>query len=188
MKSNEKKRRNQEQEAFVRIYIRDIHREGAAELLMFLKTSGFFNMPASTRYHGSYEGGLLKHSLNVYNRLVESEAYEEYSDETLAIVALLHDVCKTDKYIKQETDGKEIYVYNKDAFPAGHGEKSIFIIQKFMNLTEEEMFAIRWHMGAFDEAVKGGSRDINAAYRRSKLAVWLHLADMTATYIDEREE
>lgn len=178
---------NQEQEEFIRIYTRNIHRKGAAELLVFLKVSGFFNMPASTRYHGSYKGGLLKHSLNVYNRLAESEAHEEYNNETLAIVALLHDVCKTDKYTKQETDGKETYVYNKDAFPAGHGEKSIFIIQRFMNLTEEEILAIRWHMGAFDEAVKGGSRDINAAYRRSKLAVWLHLADMTATYIDEKE-
>ena len=113
------------------------------------------------------------------------EILRDYTKETLAIAGLLHDVCKLDNYIKQETDGKETYEYNKNAFPAGHGEKSIFIIQRFMNLTDEEILAIRWHMGAFDDAVRGGSRDINAAYKRSKLAVYLHLADMAATYIDE---
>lgn len=162
---------------------------GAELLLEDMERGGFFDAPASTRYHGSYAGGLAQHSINVFERMMESEAPRDYDTGTIATVALLHDICKMDAYHKEKTeDGKEIYVYNKDAFPAGHGEKSVFIIQKYMRLTDEEILAIRWHMGAFDDAVKGGSRDINTAYRLSKLAVYLHLADMTATYIDEREE
>lgn len=162
---------------------------GAKILLKDMKHNGFFDAPASTKYHGCYDGGLARHSLNVFERLMNSGAPKKYTLKTIATVALLHDVCKMDAYRKEKTeDGKEIYVYNKDAFPAGHGEKSVFIIQKYMRLTDEELLAVRWHMGAFDDAVRGGSRDINAAYRASKLAVWLHLADMEATYIDEREE
>lgn len=168
---------------------RGIENPGAKLLLEDMEHSGFFSAPASTRYHGSYAGGLAQHSINVFERMMESEAPRDYDVGTIATVALLHDICKMDAYRKEKTeDGKEIYVYNKDAFPAGHGEKSVFIIQKYMRLTDEEILAIRWHMGAFDDAVRGGSRDINAAYRASKLAVWLHLADMEATYIDEREE
>ncbi len=177
------------QNKYIETYMEYIgHRPGAAELLTYLIAQGFLDAPASTKYHGSYKGGLAEHSLNVFERLMNSEASDEYDNQTLAIVALLHDVCKTDQYIRQETDGKETYAYNEDAFPAGHGEKSVFIIQRFMNLTDAEILAIRWHMGAFDEAVKGGCRDINAAYEKSKLAVCLHIADMEATYIDEKEE
>ena len=119
------------------------------------------------------------------NRLMKKEVLQGYTKETIAIVSLLHDVCKVDLYKPQLGKEKIAYEYNTKSFPAGHGEKSIFIIQRFMNLTDEEILAIRWHMGAFDDAVRGGSRDINAAYKRSKLAVYLHLADMAATYIDE---
>lgn len=173
------------QNEFVKLYKKYIKRRGADKLLSYLVNNGFLEAPASTKYHGSYEGGLVEHSVNVMNRLMRREILRDYTKETLAIAGLLHDVCKLDNYIKQETDGKETYEYNKNAFPAGHGEKSIFIIQRFMNLTDEEILAIRWHMGAFDDAVRGGSRDINAAYKRSKLAVYLNLADMAATYIDE---
>lgn len=173
------------QNEFVKLYKKYIKRRGADKLLSYLVNKGFLEAPASTKYHGSYEGGLVEHSVNVMNRLMRREILRDYTKETLAIAGLLHDVCKLDNYIKQETDGKETYEYNKNAFPAGHGEKSIFLIQRFMNLTDEEILAIRWHMGAFDDAVRGGSRDINAAYKRSKLAVYLHLADMAATYIDE---
>lgn len=153
--------------------------------LGYLVDKGFLEAPASTKYHGSYEGGLAEHSVNVMNRLMKKEVLQGYTKETIAIVSLLHDVCKVDLYKSQFEKEKIAYEYNTKSFPAGHGEKSIFLIQRFMNLTDEEILAIRWHMGAFDDAVRGGSRDINAAYKRSKLAVYLHLADMAATYIDE---
>ena len=65
-------------------------------------------------------------------------------------------------------------------------EKSIIQIMRYMQLTEEEMLAIRWHMGAFDSAVKGGSYDMNNAFAGSRLAAMLHIADMMATHLDER--
>ena len=170
---------------FVKLYKKHIKRRGADKLLSYLVDKGFLEAPASTQYHGSYEGGLAEHSVNVMNRLMNKEVLQGYTKETIAIVSLLHDVCKVDLYKPQLEKEKIAYEYNTKSFPAGHGEKSIFLIQRFMNLTDEEILAIRWHMGAFDDAVRGGSRDINAAYKRSKLAVYLHLADMAATYIDE---
>lgn len=168
---------------FVKLYKKHIKRRGADKLLSYLVDKGFLEAPASTKYHGSYEGGLAEHSVNVMNRLMKKEVLQGYTKETIAIVGLLHDVCKVDLYKPQLEKEKIAYEYNTKSFPAGHGEKSIFIIQRFMNLTDEEILAIRWHMGAFDDAVRGGSRDINAAYKRSKLAVYLHLADMAANPI-----
>lgn len=171
-------------EKFVSTYKEYVKRSGAALLLNHLLSHGFFEAPASTRYHGCYEGGLAEHSLHVMKRLMEKEEVtSRYSKETIVIVGLLHDVCKMDNYKKK----KDRYEYAPD-FPAGHGEKSVMMIQKHIPLTDEESLAIRWHMGAWDDAVRGGCRDINNAYRKSKLAVWLHLADMEATYIDEAEE
>lgn len=107
-----------------------------------------------------------------------------YTPETVAVVALLHDVCKVDVYT-QEEDGS--YSYN-DPFPIGHGEKSIYYIQRFMKLGFEEATAIRWHMGAYDKAARSDLRDLDKAFKKSPLAVMLHIADMMATHFDEREE
>lgn len=181
-----------EAEKFKEIFRNTVKRPGAEKLLAWLEDIGFFTAPASTKYHGNYAGGLVDHSNNVYRRLVKMAADEdrrlqhtspEYSAETLAVVALLHDVCKADAY-RLDEDGKYTYTNN---FPAGHGEKSIIIIMGFMYLTEEEVLAIRWHMGAWDSAVKGGCRDCDYAFAASRLAAMLHIADMMATHLDERE-
>lgn len=103
------------------------------------------------------------------------------------------DVCKVDAYkvekYRKQKDGSwqqvDTYGYTNN-FPVGHGEKSIIQIMRFMYLTEEEALAIRWHMGAFDNAVKGGSYDMNYAFAQSRLAAMLHIADMMATHLDER--
>lgn len=182
-----------------------ITRKGADKLLEWLEEKGFFTAPASTKYHGNYAGGLVEHSNNVFTRLLslaQSETVRlglknpEYELETIAIAALLHDVCKVDAYKietknQKQKDGSwkqiESYTYT-NAFPVGHGEKSVFQIMRFMELTDEELMAIRWHMGPFDSAAKGGSYDMNNAFAESKLAAMLHLADMMATHLDEREE
>lgn len=75
----------------------------------------------------------------------------------------------------------------EDQFPYGHGEKSVYLIERFMRLKTEEAVAIRWHMGGFDDAVRGGSFVISAAFEKYPLALLLHLADMQATYLDEVE-
>lgn len=183
-------------------YFSYIKRPGADKLLEWLEEVGFFTAPASTKYHGAYAGGLVEHTNHVYRRLMklaeeedkrQGRTYPEYTVDTIAVVALLHDVCKADAYKPEFTanaNRKEMksakYVYTNN-LPLGHGEKSVIQIMRFMQLTEEEMLAIRWHMGAFDYSFKGGNYDMNNAFAGSRLAAMLHIADMEATHLDERE-
>ena len=184
---------------FLAIYNENIQRDGADDLLKWLSESDFFVAPASTRFHGSHEGGLLEHSLNVYHCLKEivqqAGLQDTYSPETIAISALLHDVCKVNFYkkgfrnAKDEESGqwykKEVYEID-EKFPCGeHADKSIIIIQNFIHLEPEEILAIRAHMGGWDTAVKGGDGFVGKIFERSKLAVFLHFADMAATYLME---
>lgn len=184
---------------FIKIFKEKITREGSDKLLEFLEKSDFFTAPASTRYHGAYEGGLLRHSLNVYECLVEylardrvKQKYElNVSEESAAIVALLHDVCKINFYTtafrnsKNEQTGKwekvPYYTIN-DTLPYGHGEKSVYMISGFIRLTRDEAMAIRWHMGF------SGIEDknmIGKALEMYPLAFALSVADMEASYFLE---
>ena len=175
-------------------YFNYIKRPGAADLLQWMDANGFFEAPASKRHHGAEPGGLAQHSINVCRRLIQMNAEEErrqqslnYDLETLAICGLLHDLCKIDAYRKVGFEGINEYQLTKN-FPAGHGEKSVILILQFMHLTQEEILAIRWHMGQYDFYARGGGYDLDNAFHQCKLAVMLHLADMMATHFDEREE
>ncbi len=186
-------------ERFIDIYKTYIHREGSDKLLDFLLShnSDFFEAPASTRFHGSYEGGLLEHSLNVYDCLKDyldrprtKEVYQlQYSEESIAIVALLHDLCKINCYKKSYRNVKEngqwvqvpTYEYN-DTLPYGHGEKSVYMISGYMRLSREEAFAIRYHMGF---AGNEDARNVGSAFEMFPLAFALSTADMEATYFLE---
>lgn len=184
---------------FIDIYTRYITREGSDKLLEYLTNSDFFNAPASARFHMAENGGLCQHSINVYNRLLKAlkvdfgDKYNQhYSDETIAIVGLLHDVCKVNFYTVEYRNVKEENVWVKkpffkveEKFPFGHGEKSVFIITQFMKLTATEAMAINWHMGGFDDRVRGGSYSASEAFCKYKLAVYAHVADLEATYLDE---
>lgn len=179
---------------FIQIFNDNIHREGADALLRWLESTDFFTAPASTRYHSCHEGGLCEHSLNVWYRLagtIEAAKLEPApSRETVAICGLLHDVCKANFYtvqmrnVKNEAGQweKKPYYAVDEKFPFGHGEKSVFLIERFMTLTVEEAVAIRFHMGEF-ETLKSTS----AAFSKYPLAVMLHVADLEATYLDEKE-
>ena len=176
--------------------LRTTNRDGIEELIRYLQEeTDFFTAPASTKYHGAFAGGLLMHSINVCAELRLDPNSKVYPTETLIIVALLHDICKancyrTEKRNVKENGGwveKQIYVFD-DEFPLGHGEKSLYLASKFIKLSDEEAAAIRWHMGAFDNAFRGGDRGLNAAYEKYPLAVMLHLADMRAAYLVERGE
>jgi hypothetical protein len=125
------------------------------------------------------------------------ERYFESGDneETFAICALLHDVCKINFYVVKSRNVKndltgaweKVPFYSvDDAFPYGHGEKSVFLIERFMRLKPYEAMAIRWHMGGFDDSVKGGSFSIGVAYEKYPLAVKLFLSDMESTYLREK--
>ena len=185
---------------FINIYNQFIKREGSEELLKFLlsNNSDFFTAPASSRYHLSKEGGLVEHSMNVYQCLKDySERYKvrtdfglNFSSESVAIVALLHDLCKMNVYQKSMRNVKDksgtwqqvpSYEYN-DTLPYGHGEKSVYIISGFMKLTREEAFAIRYHMGFSNTDDK---QNVGAAFEQFPLALALSIADMEATYLIE---
>jgi hypothetical protein len=188
-------------EEFIEIYNDKIRREGAPALLDYLQNrSDFFTAPASMRYHGSYSGGLCDHSLNVYHCLVDylerervRELYGlEYGEESVAVVGLLHDLCKvgcfksSTRNVKGE-DGRwqavPSFVYD-DPLPYGHGEKSVYIANGYIRLSREEAMAIRWHMGF------SGTEDnrlVGNAFKKYPLAFALSVADMEATYFLEEE-
>ena len=187
-------------EKFLSIYNSKIKREGADKLLEFLLSSDFFTAPASTRFHGSYEGGLVEHSINVYECLEDylsrprvKEVYGlQFSEETVAIAALLHDLCKVNCYKKGTRNVKDkngvwqtVPTYDFcDQLPYGHGEKSVYIISGFMKLTREEAFAIRYHMGfSGTEDI----RNVSAAYSQFPLVLALNTADMEAAHYVEKE-
>lgn len=161
-----------------------VKRPGAAELLAWLETTDFFEAPASTKYHGAYPGGLVEHSLNVCRELASSSAAKSATTESLILCSLLHDVCKVNYYAAVGIGGNGETIYQViDQFPFGHGEKSVYLISRFMRLTDEEALAIRWHMGAYDDAA--GSHAYKDARRYAKyrypLVVALHDADMAET-------
>ena len=188
-------------EEFIKLYNKHITREGSDKLLDYLTSpaSDFFTAPASTRYHGAYAGGLKDHSVNVFHCLTDylarsrcTEVYGlSFPEETIAIVALLHDLCKVNCYkpgfrnVKDESGTwtkVPSFEYN-DPLPYGHGEKSVYIISGFMRLTREEAFAIRYHMGF---SGNDDERNVGSAFEKFPLALALHLADMEASYFLER--
>ena len=189
-----------DKERFIDLYKTHIHREGADKLLEYLDSpaSDFFTAPASTKFHNNVPGGLLSHSLNVYDCLVsyykserrtELFGLSDVSDETLAVVALLHDVCKVNVYKESKRNVKDEsgvwrqvpYYEFKDELPYGHGEKSVYVISGFMRLSREEAFAIRYHMGFSNE----DPRNVGAAFEMFPLALALSIADTEATYFVE---
>ena len=178
-------------EQFIEL-LRSTNREGIENLINFLEKTDFFKAPASTRFHGDYEGGLLEHSMKVYEifkEKVKNASIEmNVSNDTIIISALLHDVCKANFYKVDYRNAKnELGVWEKvpyytidDQIPYGHGEKSVMMISEFIKLTPEEKYAIRWHMG-FTEP-KEVYNTIGAAYKKYPLALLLFEADLEATY------
>ena len=182
---------------FLEIFDRCVTRNGKERLLDWLCGTDFFTAPASTRFHGACEYGLVMHSLNVYKLLKEKCTLGgyDYSDESIALVALCHDFCKINLYhegtrnVKNDATGQweKVKIYtSEDPFPYGHGEKSVFLIERFLRLTTEEAMAIRWHMGGFDDSARAGNYSIGEAFKRYPLAVMAHLADLEATYLLEK--
>ena len=181
---------------FVDIYNKNITRPGADRFLAWLETTDFFTAPASTRFHGACPQGLVMHSLNVYHAMTEHFFTEGENAESYAVCGLLHDVCKANFYktstrnVKNDETGqweKVPFYQVEDRFPYGHGEKSVYLIERLMRLKTEEAVAIRWHMGGFDDAVRGGSYAVSDAYNAYPLAVKLHTADLIATYLMEQD-
>ena len=187
---------------FLEIFYDNIERDGAEKLVEWLEKSDFFTCPASARRHSAYRGGLCQRSINVYKRfvkLLECEYGENWSSkvspESVAIMGLLHDVCKVGTYVEDlknvKVDGKweqRPYYRVEDNLPYGHGEKSVYILSAFMKLTREEALAINWHMGEYDARVQNGSSMLSDVFYKYPVCFLLHLADLSATYLDEKCE
>ncbi len=182
---------------FTEIYKENITRAGAAELFEWLCGTDFFTAPASAKYHSAFEGGLVYHCLSVFDVMMEKHFEPDDNKESFAICALLHDLCKVQFYkvayrnVKNEETARwdRVPFYQiEDTFPFGHGEKSVYLIERFMKLKPSEAVAIRWHMGGFDNASKGGDYSISGAYEKYPLAVKLHLSDLESTYLRENKK
>ena len=169
-------------------------RDGIENLIVWLDETDFYSAPASASKHGAYEGGLLNHSMNVYKLLVNfNKKMKCKREDSLIIAGLLHDVCKTNIYVKGfknvknpvtgEWTSKEVYMV-EDELPIGHGEKSVYLLMKHIALTEEEAIAIRWHMSGYDDAARSyiGGITQSKAFEKYPLAPALAIADMYATY------
>ena len=170
--------------------LRSTNREGIEEVIQFLEKSDFYKAPASTRFHGSFEGGLLEHSMKVYEILKKKIKNEklDVKEDTIIISALLHDICKLNFYKVDYRNAKNErgewekvpYYTVDDTIPYGHGEKSVMMITEYMKLTVEEKYCIRWHMG-FTEP-KEAYNTLGQAFKKFPLALILHEADLEATY------
>ena len=155
--------------------------------------SDFFKAPASTRFHGDHEGGLVEHSLKVYEILKHKVEHNikgvTVPEESIIIIGLLHDICKTNFYKVDYRNAKNAlgvwekvpYYTIEDTIPYGHGEKSVMMITEYMKLTPEEKYAIRWHMGYTEP--KELYNAIGASYTKYPIALLTHEADLEATYL-----
>ena len=150
----------------------------------YLLTNGFFRAPASTKYHGAYEGGLFDHSLMVMNSLVELSAKNELRwqrAESPFIVGMFHDLCKIDQYRHPKREMLVEWEYNPDTLIKGHGDKSVILLSQHMTLTEEEVMCILYHMGAFTDREQW--KDYTNAIHMFPNVLWTHHADMIASHI-----
>lgn len=215
----------QEREAMIEVfeeYLSRVHREGMDRLLDYIRKSDFYAAPASTKCHSSFEGGLLYHSLQVYDCLEKKTSGSEYNvwraqldtdkvdAESIIIVGLLHDICKTYFYgselrnqktydldkvatadrrqVKHDNNGDFIWetvpVYTvEDKVPYGHGEKSVMMIEEYIKLKPVERYAIRWHMG-FTEP-KESWNTLKEAIKKYPLVLAVIEADLEATFLAE---
>lgn len=191
---------------FISLIEANVKREGVENLLKWLNARDAKIAPASTKYHLSCKGGLIQHSLNVYKRLVNlvNQEYGDanpYTQETLVLTALLHDISKINFYEIQERNAKDengnwikvpfyaIKEENQRVIFGSHALNSYYMLNKFVPLTYEESLAILHHMGNLDMVgSESNCKTIIEAYRKSTLAVLLHTADLLATVIDEKDQ
>ena len=157
-----------------------------SEVIQWLDDHEYFTAPASTKYHGAYEGGLFEHSMNVTKalvRLTKDCQLKWESSSSPYIIGLFHDLCKIDNYVSEGLSAAPIYKYNTETVLKGHGDKSVMLLSSLMRLNMEEILCIRYHMGAFTE--KEEWADYTRAIHMCPSVLWTHQADMIATHIWE---
>ena len=191
----------EQKELFLNL-LSNVKRNGINNLLDYLEETDFYIAPASSKYHGAYDKGLLEHSLEVYYKLLslKNNFDFEIEEDSLKIIGLFHDICKMNFYIKTKKNSKkkddkgnfilnpkgfpiweEIEYYDiEDKLPLGHGEKSVIILQQFIQLNLNELMAIRWHMMAYDDVTRGyaGNLALTNALNKYPIIALTHCADL----------
>ena len=192
--------------------LQETNKKDIDKLINFLENeSDFFIAPASSNYHGSYEYGLLEHSLKVYENLkcLSTTFENNLTCYNIIIISLLHDICKVNFYMKDYRNKKkkdknnqdilsngkpiwyseEFYNFN-DTFPFGHGEKSVIMLQKFISLEEIELYCIRWHMLFFDDITKSyiGNLTLMKALEICPEIALVHSADLLSCNVKLMED
>lgn len=162
--------------------------EGHKRFVELIKSESFLTAPASTKYHGNYCGGLFDHSYNVAKvlmQLTDDNTLQWERPESPYIIGFLHDLCKIDNYILDDSYDYDVkqYTYNKETLFTGHGEKSVLLACSIEQLTQEEVACIVYHMGAFTE--KEEWQNYTRAIHKYPNVLWTHHADMIATHILE---
>lgn len=181
----------------------EMAREASAEWILendkfmnYLENDGFFTAPASTKYHGAYEGGLYDHSEAVARTLIDLTEKNNLiwiNPESPFVIGMFHDLCKCDQYVQEPGqwtkddillmgDGLYHYEYNKNTILKGHGSKSVMILSQFITLTEEELLCIRYHMGAYEKE-EYSWEDLDRAIKKYPMVYWTHVADMITSKI-----
>ena len=197
---------NENKEEFVKL-LKSTGREGVDDVIEELERLGFFSAPASAGHHLNVEGGLVQHSLNTCKaafaiwegmKALEPSPDTEVMKESIIISALLHDVCKADIYKRSVKKRKnklgqwedcEGYKVSYKDFPMGHGEKSLVVILlSGLELYDDEMLAIRWHMGAWglNQNSFEDVRNYDTAQKEYPLVAIIHAADVMAANVMER--
>ena len=190
---------------FIQI-LKKVNRDSIDTVIVKLTEGGFFEAPASTRYHGNYPGGLVEHSLNVYEQAmyllkieqkVRKDVVKDITEENIIVASLLHDVCKMDLYHltkkwKKDENNKWIqydaYEKKYESMPLGHGEKSVIRLMSWgFPLQEQEMLAIRWHMGGFDLSTYQDSQRSFETASEEPLVALIVAADWLASRIKEKD-
>ena len=165
--------------------LKSTNREGIDKLIEFIEKTDFYKAPASTKYHGNYEGGLLE----ILVQKVQNSPIEITTPaESLILIALLHDICKVNFYKVDYRNAKNEfgewekvpYYTIEDTIPYGHGEKSVMMLTEYIKLTSEEKYAIRWHMGFTEPKESYGT--LGQAFKKYPVALLVHEADLEATY------
>ena len=153
------------------------------DLVPALADLGYFTQPASTRFHGAYEGGLFDHSLEVAKALMDltDKLNLEWDRQSSPLViGLFHDLCKCDNYVFDRESNK--YIFNQDVILPGHGDKSVIMLQQLLPMTDEEIACIRWHMGAYETDTKMWNY-YGQAIEKYPNVLYTHMADMIASKI-----
>lgn len=177
-----------------------VDRGGVDGLMDWLDSTDAYSAPCSTRHHLAEKGGLIEHSLSVYDTLckLDDTFCTEFESDSMVITALTHDFCKVDYYVPDKKWNKDTGAWRqidiwsiRDSLPLGHGNKSLYLVSKFIDLTDDEAAAIVHHMTCWNPSVVldySAGASFNTAVDKYPLVTMLSAADWISSRLIEGRE